>query len=383
MNRRFAFLFFALLLGPTAIGQRDPGYDSVVVPQTRIDLRDLGYSPLDLIPDGESAITSLAVAPNGDIYGATSGTRSHLFSIDPQRGYVIPLGVVPGATAVTHALVVSISGEVYLGTAPDGHLLRYSPAALQQSDIVIPKVLPIKDLGSAIASESIFALAIDRKQGLIYGLTYPNAHLFQYSISDSKFADLGTVASVTPPGEKYEHDKMISRMLAVDEEGNVFVSGEAGAFYEFEIKTHSLRKLPIHAPAVPGREPYTRVDAFLLAPSGLIYGGTSDGYLFRLDTRALTVTNLGKPLNQYRIAGLARSANGMLYGVGGDSPEMARMFSYDPSTGAYELLGFIDVNRRPYYSWQAYTIGDIVADGRGTIYLGQAERISKLYLFYP
>jgi hypothetical protein len=125
------------------------------------------------------------------------------------------------------------------------------------------------------------------------------------------------------------------------------------------------------------------VDAFLLDPSGMIYGGTSDGYLFRLDPQKLTVTNLGKPLNQYHIAGLAPGKDGKLYGVGGDTSEMARMFSFDPSTGAYELLGFVDVNRRPYFAWQAYVIGALVSDERGTIYLGENERISKLYLFFP
>jgi streptogramin lyase len=125
------------------------------------------------------------------------------------------------------------------------------------------------------------------------------------------------------------------------------------------------------------------VDAFLLDPSGIIYGGTSDGYLFRLDPAKLTVTNLGKPLNQYGIDGLVRAPGGRLYGVGGDKDEMARLFSYDPSAGAYDVLGFIDVNRRPYYTWQAYVIGSMAIDGDGTIFIGENERISKLYLFYP
>jgi len=59
------------------------------------------------------------------------------------------------------------------------------------------------------------------------------------------------------------------------------------------------------------------------------------------------------------------------------------MFSYDPGTGAYEVLGFVDVNRRPYYTWQAYEVGALIADQRGAIYIGEKERISRLYLFYP
>jgi hypothetical protein len=366
-----------------ASAQRTPAYDRVVVPQTRIDLRDLGYSPVDLIPDGESGVTSLSVAPNGDIYGATSGARSHLFVLNPLHGYVFPIGVILGATAVTHAVVISEEGHVFIGTAPEGHLLEYTPEDFDSHTIEIGKALPVIDRGAPVSGETIFALAIDRVANRIYGLTSPNAHVFSYSISEHTFADLGVVAKAAPWAEKNEHDKMMSRMLAVDGRGDVFVTGEDGVFFKIDGKKQTLQRLAIHAPAVPGRERYTCADAFLTDKSGAIYGGTSDGYLFRLDPEKLTVTNLGKPLNQYRIAGLAWGSNGKIYGVGGDESDMARLFSYDPADGSYELPGFIDVNRRPYFAWQAYVIGDIVSDSRGTVYLGENERISKLYLYFP
>ena len=69
--------------------------------------------------------------------------------------------------------------------------------------------------------------------------------------------------------------------------------------------------------------------------------------------------------------------------MGGDDDEMARLFSYDPANGAYELLGMVDVNRRPYYAWQAYVIDSVELGLEGTVYLGQSERKSKLYLYYP
>lgn len=384
MKRKvLALLAVAFLCVAAAYGQRDPDYDKVVVVQTRIDARDMGYPPVDVIPDGESGITSLTVAPHGNLYGATSGNHSHLFVLIPQHGYVQPLGVIPGATAVTHAVAVSASGDVYIGTSPEGRLLRYSPQDEDHQAIQIGKPLPVTDLGQPVPGESISALTIDRKAGVVYGLTSPNTHFFAYSIATGKFTDLGVVARAIPIGEKFDKDKMMSRMLVVDQEGNVFASGENGAFFRFNPKAAKLDELSIHAPAVPGREPWTRVDAFLLDPSGAIYGGTSDGYLFRLDPDKLTVTNLGKPLPQERLDGLVRGPDGKLYGVGGDQGDMARLFSYDPSTGAYNLLGFVDVNRRPYYTWQAYVIGAMAADDYGTVYIGEDERISKLYLFYP
>ena len=54
-----------------------------------------------------------------------------------------------------------------------------------------------------------------------------------------------------------------------------------------------------------------------------------------------------------------------------------------PRRARTTILGFVDVNRRPYYSWRAYTIGAMAANGDGTVYIGEDERISKLYLFYP
>ena len=125
--KKHTLIVLTLLISAAAYGQRGPSSDDVVVLQTRIDARDLGHAPLDVIPDDESGITSLTVAPNGYLYGATSGKQSHLFVLNPRHGYVQPLGVIPGTTAVTNAVAVSASGDVYIGTSPEGHLLKYTP----------------------------------------------------------------------------------------------------------------------------------------------------------------------------------------------------------------------------------------------------------------
>jgi len=382
MRRTLLVCALLLLVGAAAKGQRTLDYDNVVVPQNRIDARDLGYPPLDAIPDGESAIAALAVAPNGNLYGATSGKRSHLFVLSPRHGYVQPLGYIPDALAVTNALVVSKDGFVYIGTWPNGHLLKYSPSGEDERPIRVQEPVGVSDLGVPVVGEGISALAIDRTNDIIYGLTSPNARFFRYDIPMRKFKDFGVVATKSPPGEKSETQKVFSRMLVVDKLV-VYASGEDGFLYRFMNESQGLEKLPLQLPAVPGREPWTRADTFLTGPSGLIYGGTSDGYLFRFDPEKMTISNFGKPLLQYRITGLAWGPNGRIYGVGGDPDDLARMFSYDPATGAYQILGFVDVNRRPYYTWQAYVIGAMATGLDGTIYIGESERISKLYLFYP
>lgn len=394
--RSWFFVTAACLLPECAFAQRPIDYDYSVVRQVRVDLRDLGYPPVDVIPAEESAIRSLAVAPGGALYGATSGRRSHLFVLFPVHGYVQPLGYLEGVNTVHHSLVISKSGDVYIGASagvdnggegyekyPGGHLLRYRPGDDEHKPPRVDIPCPVADLGVPVAGEGIYALAIDRRQEVIYGLTYPNGHFFSYSIGAGKFTVHGKVAEKLIPGEKFEKEKNLSRALAVSASGDVFASGEDGFLYRFLAAEQRLERLRLRAPTVPGREPYNRVDAWTDDGRGILYGGTSDGYLFRLDPKTLSLKNLGKPLHQYRIRGLVRAPNGKLYGAGGDDEEMVRLFSYDPATGEYELLGFLDVNRRPYYSWHAYVVDAMAIGDDGTIYIGQAERISKLYLFYP
>jgi outer membrane protein assembly factor BamB len=379
-----------------ARGQRTPEYDHSVVSQVRIDARDLGYAPVDVIPSDESAIRALTVGPDGKIYGATSGKRSHLFVLDPVHGYVQPLGFLAGVATVHHALVVSKNGDVYIGGSngvdtqgkgyegyAGGHLLRYTPHHDDEKPIRVDAPCNVTDLGIAVPGEAVYALGISRFWEVIYGLSYPNGQFFSYNMAAGKFTIHGKVAEHAIPGEKFEKDKNIGRSLLMTADGTLYASGEDGALFRFPTGAQKLEQLPVSAPTVPGREPYNRVDAWAEDSQGTIYGGTSDGYLFRLDPKTMRLDNLGKPLNQYRIRGLVFARNGKLYGVGGDDDEMARLFSYDPANGAYQMLGMIDVNRRPYYSWQAYVIDAMAVGLDGTVYLGQSERRSRLYLYYP
>src|SRR5215472_7935822 len=143
-------LLLALVAAPAILAQRTVEYDESVVRQVRIDLRDLGYPPVDVIPPDESAIRSLTVAPDGAIYGATSGRRSHLFALYPQHGWVQPLGWLKGVTTVHRAVVVGADGAVYIGGSigvdndgagyagyAGGHLLKFTPDGNEHKPIRI------------------------------------------------------------------------------------------------------------------------------------------------------------------------------------------------------------------------------------------------------
>lgn len=110
--------------------------------------------------------------------------------------------------------------------------------------------------------------------------------------------------------------------------------------------------------------------------------------LARADQSPRTVTIEGRFFPNLRTmngnwAALKAANDGKVYAGLARHGCHGRLFSYEPSTDAYDVLGFVDVNRRPYYTWQAYVIDAMASGSDGTIYIGEDERISKLYLFYP
>ena len=92
------------------------GLSSGHVSQTRLQVRDLGIAPYDMIPPGQSAITSLTVGPRGNIYGGTSGEVANLIVFSREHNFVFPLGTIPGEEGIYHALVAGPDGRIYAGT---------------------------------------------------------------------------------------------------------------------------------------------------------------------------------------------------------------------------------------------------------------------------
>jgi len=373
----------------------------------RLDLRPLGHPPLDLIPPDESAVTSLVIGADGRLYGGTSGRRAHLFVLDPKWGHVFPLGHIPGAESVFHSLAPAPDGSIYIGTSinnqgrpgdkgrdflgryskdfPGGHLLRFDPdqelksrKRMQRPDPGRP-VPFVKDLGVAIPGESIVCLISGGEA--LYGMTFPGGHFFVFDLRTGKVSDKGGVCG-SPLNE--EPFGSIPRALVRDSKGRVWGSGDYGALFHFEPGTgqvvhHPDRRLPSEL----GREYKAIVDAFAVGPDGSIFGGTSDGFIFRFDPENLKIANLGKPIMSYRIRGLAFSGDGDLWGVGGEPGAAARLFVYRTATGGYESAGMLHVNRTPYYAWLAYEAESMVAGPDGTLFIGESNRTAHLYLLFP
>jgi outer membrane protein assembly factor BamB len=374
--------------------------------QIRLDLRTLGHAPLDVIPPGECAITSLIVGSDGCLYGGTSGTKAHLFKMDPQWGHVFPLGYLAGQESIFHSLVYAPDSSIYIGTSlfnrgaidergkdvlvkyntyQGGHLYRFDPVAEFKSRKRMQKPEPNRpipfttDLGIIVPGEGIVCLTVSKEE--LYGVTFPNAHFFVVNTTTGKVFDKGIVCG--PPLHE-EPFRSIPKALVIDNKGLVWGACDNGELFHYDPELGKIiHHSGIRLPSELGREFKTILDAAVLSSDGIIYGGTSDGFIFRFDPNTKKISNLGKPMWQYRIRGLAFSKEGDLFGVGGDRGGAARLFVYRTETAEYENLGMLDVNRNPYYSWLAYEIDAMVTGHDGTIFIGESERISHLYLLYP
>ena len=82
------------------------------------------------------------------------------------------------------------------------------------------------------------------------------------------------------------------------------------------------------------------------------------------------------------IGGLDSPTEGSLT-VAGERIEPCRLFSYDPAGGGFRDLGILAVDRSPYYSWRGYQFDSMATAQDGTVYIGESERRSHLFLYLP
>ena len=191
---------------------------------------------------------------------------------------------------------------------------------------------------------------------------------------------LGQVAGARPFEVKPESAVVgyqRSQAVFFDDRGRVYTAGEEGRVFCYSPRSGKLRRLDAQLPALHSREPWASLDAAVVGPDGLAYGGSFDGYLFTLDLNTLAVVNLGKPLRQQRIRGLVFSGK-RLHGFGGEEQGLTRSFVHDPATRGFKLGPDIQPER-PIFD----PVGDVTVDTNGTIYFGTTGRLGCLYQLNP
>ena len=391
--------------------------------QQRVDLRDLGYPMVNEIPVNSSAITSLITARDGIIYGGTSGDEAYFFLFDPMINKVRHLGKIPGHTGIHHSLVEDKDGNIYIGIGKNvfedvslskwgegddildvtlwkdikkhfenysgGHLFRYNPAVSNEHVKLVNENCEVEDLGVPMTQNSIYALTINPTGEEIYGLTYPDGHFFIYNIALKKFTDLGEIDSQKVYHGPERQWRTLSRAIVCDNSGRIFMSGNKGYLKYYDPLTKKLVSTNIEIPGdyyyIQSYQDYTSVEYFAKDSGDLIYGGTTDGYLFSLDPQRMQLNNLGKVRESRRLRCLTVGKDGKVYLMAGElsTTRPCQFYSYNPKTGGFETLGLLIADRSPYYYWRGQQFDCMTTGFDGTIYIGESERKSHLFLYIP
>jgi len=425
VKTKFYILFFLILwvLLPMNHVYSQDWAKTIIKNQQRVDLRDLGYPGVNEIPVNSSAITSLLTARDGIIYGATSGDEAYFFLFDPTINKVRHLGKIPGHTGIHHSLVEDKDGIIYIGTGknmfedvplskwgegddkldvtlwkdikrhfkdyPGGHLYCYHPIASNENVKLVDMNCETEDLGMPLAQNSIYALTINPKGDEIYGLTYPDGHFFIYNIALKKFTDLGEIDSQKVYHGPERQWRTLPRALVCDNSGRVFMSGTNSMLKYYDPE---MRKLVTTNIVVPGDyyyiqeyEDYTAVEYFSKDSNGLIYGGTTDGYLFSFDPYKMQLVNFGKVRASRRLRCLTVGKDGKVYLMAGElsTTRPCQFYSYNPKNGGFETLGLLIADRSPDYYWRGQQFDCMTTGLDGTIYLGESERKSHLFFYIP
>ncbi len=73
--------------------------------------------------------------------------------------------------------------------------------------------------------------------------------------------------------------------------------------------------------------------------------------------------------------------------MAGERPETSsspcQLYSFDPVQGEFRTLGLLIADRSPHYYWRGYQFDSMTTGPDGTIYLGESERRSHLFLYIP
>lgn len=370
-----------------------------------------------VLPANERGILCLTTDEQGRVYGGTTGRAAHLFVCDPEKKQARSLARLEGGVGFAHALVRLPDGSLIGGTQADptgiarstdpqrvGHLYRFILSADGPAKV--------EDLGVPVAGQGIYTLAYVPKSGEIVGNTWPDGHFFAYDLKTRTFKDHGAIAGYrtfeTPrhaedvnrqTDQKISYPRQVSRAIAVEPNGGAYTGGAGGLLFRYDPESRKLEKTTLKLPAAAGREPWASLDAAIIYPRAhdaskyvAIIGGTSDGYLIELrllDKDKYQLRSRGKPLTEPGIQGLAATfhqgpAAGQdgeadahaVWGIGGHGEGMPRSFrfTHGGGTSSVQPFGIPRVNGQPSMTG----FGAIVADGKGSVWAGERDRIARL-----
>ncbi len=311
----------------------------------------------------ESRITALDIAPDGTVYGGTSGRQTHLFvaSFHGLSGIVFDIGTPVGATQCVAACFGDTRFVAFTNGQRGGRVVSTQRMTLyedfiQEWGFTRP---PIEDLGECVAGEPVTHAVADAGRNMAVGIT--PGHLFTVDLKSGKIQVVGEV-----PG---------SGRIAVGSRGSIFGRDGTRHLWRFDPNSRTIQRQAVSLPAGDWDHPLNWARD---GRNGLLYTTDKSGRLFSYDeARGFSDPLCRAPLAP--VGPMAVTLDGRLFGFCG--LEIAKMFCWDPARREVSNLGVAAsiLERRRY----GYVFGDAVMGRDGEIIFGEDDEGGHLWLYFP
>jgi len=358
--------------------------------------------------DADDSYNGLTAASDGKIYYALCSHKldvgAQMYSYDPASGKVSHLGDLTeaagekGRKAIpqgkVHVNFYELAGKLYfathlgyyqevagkemVGTPPQGYL-PYPGGHFLSYDMSTGK---FENLATAPRGEGIITMTVDTRRKILYGLTWPSAHLLSYDLAKKQLRDLGPTAGMGESGAGPAYH-VVCRAMVVDPYGGVLFSTSTGDIFRYGGQTPGLVKLQAASlkrdilgqwrPGQAGQMGYNWRQ-LVWDPAAQVYFGThgSTGYLFSYDPRSERLDVIDRIDSEksrrsglydsfsYGYLGLTMGPDGhtLYYLTGTPLGEEIRFVTYDTRSGKYTDHGALalDDGSRPTWA-QSIAVG--------------------------
>lgn len=358
--------------------------------------------------DADDSYNGVTAASDGKIYYALSSHKldvgANMFSYDPGSGKVTRLGDLTEAAGEkgrktipqgkVHVNFYELGGKLYFAThlgyyqvvagketagAPPQGYLPYPGGHFLSYDMGTGK---FENLATAPRGEGIITMTVDTTRKILYGLTWPSAHLLSFDLAKKQLQDLGPTAGMGEAGTGAAY-RVVCRAMAVDPYGGVLFSTSTGDIYRYGGKTPGLEKLSAASlkrdvlgqwtPGKAGQMGYNWRQ-LVWDPKADVFFGThaGTGYLFSYDPRSERLDVLDRIASDktrrsglsdsfaYGYLGLTMGPDGhtLYYLTGTPLGEEIRFVTYDTQSGKYIDHGALALEDGSRPTWaQSIAVG--------------------------
>ena len=328
-------------------------------------------------PAGETALNSILIGADRQIYCGTSGARAHVLvgSIHGETGAMRDAAVIPEATSVD-GMAVNEGSEnelfVVASSASGSALWRVEATAMRgliQEWALAGRSNPSKVCDLFESTRVVHALPV-LDGSAIAGIAEDGA-VFLIPMDSHELRTVGQV-----DGPISARDRLVAY-----ESGRVWGASANGELWVCDVTDERVECTGQFLPTLESGRPQT-VTWAVDRHSGVVYGGTDpDGLLFTLDPQRRRLATIGKVSRLDGIGCLAVGHDGRVFGHAGENDDIGHLFCYDPGVGILRNLSIAvsTLSVRQY----GYVFRCAATGAGGEIYFGQHERINHLWVYFP